>query len=445
MTNITATARNLAANLKGENIAIKHVQALDLLAAGAGLANRHVLSKNDTLPAIKRVNIRLLTTAATALAQHDLPRRHKIIDATTQVLIPDLASSGMVELPAHDLRILPHEAANPELFLETDRGAAFVASLCNGLYYTRWENYYGRSAMSIDEGNNLAALILEAKTTPDENVSEEGRINGAMHAHFGDGSDIRLEWWDYQRGEVSSSLDSINADLEDFGLELDTDEWLSALEDPICERLVDEDDSKPGDILDRFDLCEVIFLIKAEGYTIDEMISSNRSWADFGDLHVGPELQYPLSRMGYSLTDYRKISGNRNEGEGLIRGLKKRSERLVSPEKLEEMVENACSQNFLFVLYAIMPVQNLIDLDLSQPLQFSDASIATYNPYAGTFHDAAKTGPITVTSKDGELVTGNIGYSPDSICGLVHSYYRANITNPDKAPKAPAPQAPAFA
>ncbi|AXK43914.1 hypothetical protein [Erythrobacter aureus] len=447
MTDITATARTLAANLKGEDIAIKHVQALDLLAAGAGLANRHVLSKNDSLPAIKRVNIRLLTTAATVLAQHDLLRRHKIVDATAQVLMPELASSGMVELDEYDFRILPHEAGNPDLFLQTDRGEKFVAKLCSGLYYTRYETDRSSKSMSLDQGNSLGAKILEAKAkaAKSDEISEEGLINEAMYEHFGEGTDLRWEWWDYNRGEVSKTINAINSDLEDFGLELDDEDWLSALEDPICEALEDEDDSTPRDLLDRFDLCEAIFLIKAEGYTIDEMISSNRSWADFADLHVGPELQYPLSRMGYSIADYRKISGNRNEGEDLMRGLKKRSERLVSPEKLQEMVENACSQNFLFVLYAIMPVQDLIGLDLSKPLQFSDAAIATYNPYAGTFHDAAKTGPITMTAKDGELATGDIGYSPDGICGFVHSYYRATITNPKEAPEAPAPKAPAYA
>src|SRR3546814_15244246 len=86
MINTTAIARALKANLAAQSIRIKHVQALDLIAAGIGLANRHVLATLPNLKPIQRVNIQLLTSAATALALHDVARRRTIIVETSELL-----------------------------------------------------------------------------------------------------------------------------------------------------------------------------------------------------------------------------------------------------------------------------------------------------------------------------------------------------------------------
>lgn len=88
MTDPKTAARTVAARLKARAIAIKHVQALDLVAAGVGLANRHVLSTLTTLPKITRINTALLTSAATVLARHDLTRRQTIVDETSETLLP---------------------------------------------------------------------------------------------------------------------------------------------------------------------------------------------------------------------------------------------------------------------------------------------------------------------------------------------------------------------
>src|SRR3546814_1967979 len=86
MINTTAIARALKANLAAQSIRIKHVQALDLIAAGIGLANRHVLATLPNLKPIQWVNIQLLTSAATALALHDVARRQTIIVETSELL-----------------------------------------------------------------------------------------------------------------------------------------------------------------------------------------------------------------------------------------------------------------------------------------------------------------------------------------------------------------------
>src|SRR3546814_5179148 len=74
--------------------------------------------------------------------------------------------------------------------------------------------------------------------------------------------------------------------------------------------------------------------------------------------------------------------------------------RLVSPAELEEIIDNSCAQYFLFALYAIIPVQELIDIDLKKPMTFSSAAVASYNPFSGTFHEVRVNRPITVTPKE---------------------------------------------
>src|SRR3546814_20473763 len=76
---------------------------------------------------------------------------------------------------------------------------------------------------------------------------------------------------------------------------------------------------------------EVVFLFKRQGYAIDEMISSSKSWSEFSHMHVDHSLQHGLACLGYSVGEYRQLSGNRLESDNLRPGVKKRPDRLVSP------------------------------------------------------------------------------------------------------------------
>src|SRR3546814_2954637 len=94
---------------------------------------------------------------------------------------------------------------------------------------------------------------------------------------------------------------------------------------------------------------------------------------------------------------------------------------VCSSDLLEEIIDNSCAQYFLFALYAIIPVQELIDIDLKKPMTFSSAAVASYNPFSGTFHEVRVNRPITVTPKDGELRSGSEGISPDEIRSEEHT------------------------
>ena len=88
MTDPKTAARTVATRLADGDISIKHVQALDLVAAGCGFQDRSKLKDLADLPVLKRVNRRLLESVATVLARHDLARRTRIVDVTTDVLLP---------------------------------------------------------------------------------------------------------------------------------------------------------------------------------------------------------------------------------------------------------------------------------------------------------------------------------------------------------------------
>ena len=424
MINTTAIARALKANLAAHSIRIKHVQALDLIAAGIGLANRHVLAATPGLKPIQRVHIQLLTSAATALAIHDTARRQVIIDQTSSILRTEATSNEMIDLDTHDLCVTVAELDDPETFLKTERGTAFVKSIVSDLYYQRYERYQNDGPMGHKEANSLAQAILEAKRQ-----GESAHQAIASEFEFGY-SPIRY-WYDQGQSEVEAVMDKIVDELDDLEQELSLEkwDWIHALETPILDQLENDDTSKPEDLLGSYDKCEVVFLFKAPGYALDEMISSTKAWSEFGHMHVDHSLQHGLACLGYSVGDYRKLSGNRLESDNLRPGVKKRADRLIPPDQLEEIIDNASAQYFLFALYAIIPVQELINLDLAKPITFSTTAVASYNPFCGTFHEVRINRPVTVTPKEGELRSGSEGISPDEICGLYRPVFYASLAN----------------
>lgn len=440
--NITKAGRELATNLRARGITIKHVQALDLLAAGAGIKNRQALAALPFLPDLKAIHTALLTTAATVIARHDLDRRNAIIAETSAVLLLEPKTSevpaeadDILHLTKH-LKIRPSELGEPKSFCTTSRGADFIDALCDDLYYTRYSRDYS-SVIKLDQGNKIAAAILEAKRSAAPGA-EPMEIEAAIAEHIP--AEYVGDYWLYHGYEqVLAVLQEIADDLdtEHPGHPFEPDEWIEALEHPICDQLVETDDSSPSDVLGRFDQCEILFFLIQDGYTLDEMISSNRNFSDFSDLHIGPELQHPLSRLGYTIGEYRTLSGNRNESQDLRRGLRKRPQPLLDASELEEIVENACSSYFLFAVYAVVSLSDLINLDLSRPATFSNAAIATYNPYAGTFMDVSSKKDITVEPFEGRFESGAVGYSPDDICGLVHSHYFSELRNSPEAAALP--------
>ena len=203
----------------------------------------------------------------------------------------------------------------------------------------------------------------------------------------------------------------------------------------LCDKLYEQDTSSAKDIFSSFDRAEIVFLLAPPGHALDATISSTRPWSDYRGLTVCDNLVHALAALGYTVSAYRAHSGNRNPSspEWSKSRLKRpsftrSSQPLCTLEQLKEMIENSCSQHFLICLSAIVPVSQIFGLDLSKPITFSDASIATYNPFSGTFHDAARIQNVTLPPEMGRLISPHRWYSPEDICGLVQRYYHGELS-----------------
>lgn len=427
MINTTAIARALAANLAAQDIRIKHVQALDLIAAGAGLANRHVMAKLPAFPKVYRVNATLLTSTATALALHNLDRRAAIVEETIKLLQAHVVASKILELDTHNLKLKIADLDDPAIFLETQEGEAFIESICNDLYYTRYERWQNDGPLSLKDGNKLAETILDAKR-------EGGSVQQAVAEHFQHGYSAHRFWYDSAQNDVETIIDEMISEIEEIDLELaagiDKWDWINAIEQHVIDTMAERDKSSPSDMLGSYDRCEAIFLIKAEGYAIDEMVTSTKPWSEAGCLYIDRTLQHSLASLGYTVEEFRRLSNNKEPSDDLSRGIKRRRDPLVTPDQLREMIDNACSQYFLFAVYGVVPIDDVIGIDLEKPITFSSPSVATYNPFSGTFHEIRLKGPVTFSPNEGEMRCGSEGVSPDDICGLHLPAFHGNIANP---------------
>ena len=124
-------------------------------------------------------------------------------------------------------------------------------------------------------------------------------------------------------------------------------------------------------------------------------------------------------------------SGNRHPADRpLSHHARRRRAPIIAYEQLAEIIDNACSTSFLFCLYAIVPIPDLIALDLSRPVTFEKCWVATMDPINGTFFDVPANGPVTVKPEDGRFLSGgHLRWSPENICGLQTPYYHASVRN----------------
>jgi len=157
--------------------------------------------------------------------------------------------------------------------------------------------------------------------------------------------------------------------------------------------------------------------------------SRHRPWPETSELAVTGNLQFALNNLGYTIGEFRKASGNRHSADSVLpRNARRRRAPVISHEQLAEIIDNACSTAFLFCLYAIVPIPDLIALDLSRPVTFEKCWVATMDPINGTFFDVPANGPVTVKPEDGRFLSGgHLRWSPENICGLHTPYYHASV------------------
>src|SRR3546814_6873193 len=98
-------------------------------------------------------------------------------------------SKEMIDLDTDNLCVTVAELDDPESFLETDRGAAFVKSIVSDLYYERYERHRSDGPMPHKDANELAEAILDARR-------EDESAHRAIASHIRFGYSTRRYWYD---------------------------------------------------------------------------------------------------------------------------------------------------------------------------------------------------------------------------------------------------------
>lgn len=327
------------------------------------------------------------------------------------------------------MRISREEIKNPDLFLDSERGTEWIEKISSNFYYTQWYND-NRSSYDMKTMNELAKNILEAKY----DGKEFGDIIEILEGNFYDYS-AEQKYDEEYSSDINNILESISNDLEDMSEdddtipEMDIELWEQELRDRIVSKLYNDDDSCVTDMYTSHDRAEVVFYLGSNVYI--DSVYSKKNYSDFKQLEIDTNLQSQLAAMGYSISEYRKMSGNKSKST-IKGGVPKRKHPMLTPADLKEIVDNACSSYFDFVVYAIVPISEIIDLDVRKPIVLSNYAVATYNGSSGTFHDVTKKDSIVIYPQEAKL-TGVTGYTPDQICGLSHRAYIANIKNLDES------------
>jgi hypothetical protein len=300
-------------------------------------------------------------------------------------------------------------------FLGTEAGSGWLGKLADAFPHTRY--WRDRSdCWSLKSLNALAARIIDAHYDGDN-------VEDAMEAEF-----PPVEFWQTWHHEVARPVRDA---LADAGIPCDPDDSLDRIREGWEEAACERDDSGVADLFASYDRCELLFRFTRERWLDDSLIYSHRPWPDAGELVVDRNLQFALANLGYTMTEFRNLSRNRHDArEPLLPGIRRRRPPIVAPEQLVELIDNACSTSFLFCLYAIVPVPDLIALDLAKPVTFKTCWVASLDPINGTFHDVSASGPVTVAPGDGRFLSGgHLHWSPENICGLHTPYYHASVRN----------------
>jgi hypothetical protein len=170
-------------------------------------------------------------------------------------------------------------------------------------------------------------------------------------------------------------------------------------------------DSDPRRIADHFsigDRCELFFHFSAERRLDAGLIHSNDTSAAAATLSVTRSLQFALGNLGFPILLFRNLARNVSPAaEYLQRSARCRRPPILTWGQLDDLITHAGSAPFLFSLYAVVPIHDLIALDLEKPATFDRAWVASVDPSSGNWYAVEANGPVTVCRKDGWFTSGS--------------------------------------
>ena len=298
-------------------------------------------------------------------------------------------------------------------FLASAAGETWLDTLADNFPHSRY--WRDRSdCWSLKSLNALAARIIDARYDGND-------VDEAMEAEF-----PPSECWDTWHHVVAPEVRGL---FQQAGV-TDDDAVVDAIRSGWEDHAADRDETSVSDLFASYDRCELLFRFSAEQWLDDALVYSHRPWPEAGELAVTHNLQFALANLGYTIGEFRKLSGNRHAANWPVPPTRRQRPQIITPDQLVEIIDNACSTSFLFCLYAVVPIPDLIALDLTKPVTFEKCWVATMDPINGTFHDVAANGPVTIAPGDGRfLAGGHLRWSPENICCLHTPHYHASVRN----------------
>ena len=301
-------------------------------------------------------------------------------------------------------------ATDTRIFFASESGQQWISDLAKNTYFRRYESDY-RNLLNLKQCNDIAGQF----------IGEHYGIGQPFSAADAIPQNEPFDCWQY---EMIPELKSIFQERD-----IQVDEIEDALRPEWEAAINDHDFSKPTDAFSQHDRCELLFMFQDTQYVLDGLCQSQGNWPDFSKMCIDANLQHSLNQLGHTLGEYRKYAKNDGQGIDTKPGKRPNRKSVISLDDIAEIVENACSTRFAFVVYGIVEIRALLSIDLDKTVEFKKAHIAVYDPINGTFHDHGKPVDIAVAPHQGRYISGSDYYSPDNICGFIHSYYQAEIAN----------------
>jgi len=353
-----------------------------------------------------------------------------------------MASQPMVMAPTSAPEMIVAENANEESIkiegmtfsrkevesprIIDDRLDEIAETLAKDLYYSRY--YAENRVMDLNEINGIFEKMAEA-----DSLEEMNSIGNRQIGQYGASIDS-LEEYDVDPA-IESFLRSLKDKAEEqdwtIGFEKETDEGDESIRDlreAMVEICLENDDSVPADMLGHCDRVEICFVFGPQtGYFSDYEIDADR-YNDYDSLELTQGLLETLPRLGYTLTDYRKHSGNKNKRRDAISKTKKRSVPLITLDDFKEIVENTGSSNFHIGIYAQVALKDLLTIDFTKPIVLDKHSVCSINKNNGCFFDHHIKEPVIIKPQDGKWMGFDGNKGPSNWCGLSNSYYHAEVS-----------------
>ena len=335
----------------------------------------------------------------------------------------------LIEL--EDASLTSQEVGDPNAFLESDRGKAWLSQRTANVYFSRWYDHQ-RGPYELKWCNGIADRVLEAKRAalkakPSEHCP--GDIERILEEEFGHGDDPEDAYNRDYRSDVEAVIERMAEELDmlrDEGDDvpvLDLDLWNETVGDAVIEAMREKDDSSVMDMLGSFDRCEITI-----GLGFDECFHSG---GGFAGLEISQLTQAAYAAMGYTIGDYRRMTGvtaRKRPFSGKPGRFKVRPKPLLTEDELRGLVDEYCMSACRFVLYAVVSLKEVVELDLSKPYALSRYSIAAFDPLNGNFCDISRKEAVVMMPGEGRPDSPT-GYRPEDICGFHLPSFHAELRN----------------